>query len=412
MTVSQTSHTAGHLNCPACEFVRKSMIEPEAFRILPFGVAVESWKEAHSRHIGPGTIRHYKNTTKRLNSFFAELPLNKIHIGHIEEYQRMRKEGTCWTCHGVGMIDEPAGTQRCTECEGSGGGLKKAGAVCINHECNTLSQVLARAGLWAAMSDYYHPFPIPKSKRAIALTDEEVEHLFSIGIKPKWRVALLASIVSVNTTAGPSEMLNVQLGDLDIDDTPDPRIHIRYVFAETGKNAKRDRWIPLNEVALAAVRELREIAREKGASQPTDYLFPHRAANSCKNWDPTRHMYSYRKGWNGMRKEAAKTHPRLAIVGPYVLRHTIITRLLEDKATSEETVVALAGWVSAEMKKVYSHIRNTPLRSAVDRLVKLKPQETEPTPPPAKPPQSEPTPRHGRVLEFTVRHHRRRHFGG
>lgn len=322
------------------------MIEPGAFRALKFREASAIWFDNHSRRIGVGTIRHYRDCIRALMVFFAELPLEQIHIGHFEQYQEMRLAGT--------------------------GGLGKAGPVRSNHELNALSQMLRRAGLWHAISDHYRPLPLPKAKIGVALESDEQDYLFEISsTRPKWRVAYLASLVTVNTTAGPGEILGLMLGDITL--SQDPQIHIR----QHVKNKHRDRWIPLNETAEAAIRELVEIAGRKGSHLPAHYLLPHRADRSGLSWDPARPMYGWRKAWNAMRAEAAKKYPRLATLRMYDLRHDVITRLLEDEAVSEQTVITLAGWVSQAMKKTYSHIRNKPLRSAVDRLAQRKPPQGE-----------------------------------
>jgi hypothetical protein len=50
------------------------------------------------------------------------------------------------------------------------------------------------------------------------------------------------------------------------------------------------------------------------------------------------------------------------------LRHTFITRLLEDPNNSEETVRALAGHVGRKMMEHYSHIRRKAKEAAIEGL--------------------------------------------
>jgi hypothetical protein len=50
------------------------------------------------------------------------------------------------------------------------------------------------------------------------------------------------------------------------------------------------------------------------------------------------------------------------------LRHTFITRLLENPNNSEETVRALAGHVSRKMMEHYSHIRRKAKEAAIEGL--------------------------------------------
>src|SRR5438445_5861666 len=52
----------------------------------------------------------------------------------------------------------------------------------------------------------------------------------------------------------------------------------------------------------------------------------------------------------------------------YDLRHHAITALLKNPHVSEETVEAIAGHISREMKKRYSHVRMDARRKAVSQL--------------------------------------------
>jgi len=55
------------------------------------------------------------------------------------------------------------------------------------------------------------------------------------------------------------------------------------------------------------------------------------------------------------------------------LRHTFITRLLENPNNSEETVRALAGHVSRKMMEHYSHIRQKAKEAAIAGLENVDP---------------------------------------
>jgi integrase len=343
------AHTPGHRTCPACDNARRAMIEPQELARLRFLEAASVWLESHRRHIGPGTVRDYEQCIRTLSLFFSELTLAEIHIGHFEQYQAMRFEGS--------------GTFT----------VMKAGASRTNHELNTLSQILTRAGLWAPIAPYYKPLPMPAPKVGRALSDPEQDYLFEVASsRPRWKVAYLGSLLSVNTTAGPGELLGIQLSDINL---ADDQVHIRWTPQEREgvKNRYRDRYIPLNETARWAIVQLIELAEKKGACLPEHYLFPHRAPNGQKGWDPTRPMYSWRTAWNKLRKKAGERYPSLATLRPYDLRHHVITQLLEDPNNSEETVVAIAGWVSENMKKVYSHVRMKPKREALAALEKKPP---------------------------------------
>src|SRR5437870_13337790 len=50
------------------------------------------------------------------------------------------------------------------------------------------------------------------------------------------------------------------------------------------------------------------------------------------------------------------------------LRHTFVSRLAENPAVSEQTIMALAGHVSKSMLARYSHIRVAAKQAAIDAL--------------------------------------------
>jgi len=85
------------------------------------------------------------------------------------------------------------------------------------------------------------------------------------------------------------------------------------------------------------------IAREKGAHLPEHFLFPHRADHEGEGADPTRHMGSYRKGWNGLRQEAAKKFPHLATVRRYDLRHSDGSIMCENPNMDQATLKKIFG---------------------------------------------------------------------
>ena len=312
------------------------MLEPRVLAALAFGEAAKVWFESHRMYIGPGTVRHYENCIRALTPFFAELQLAQIHIGHIEQYQKMRS---------------------------SGNGLHQAGPSCINHELNTLSQILERAGLWAPLAPNYKPLRLPRPKVGCALIAEEEERLFRIAASnPRWLIAYCCSLLTANTTAGPNEIRHLRLRDVDLEM---PSIQI----IEGVKNDYRRRTIPLNEPAAWAIRSLVTRAREIGSTEPEHYLLPHRARNGKKGFDPLRPISSWRGSWDKLRKAAGLPHLRL-----YDLRHHAITRLLEDGDVSERTVIELAGHVSRAMLERYSHIRMRTKQEAVQALAKKSTQ--------------------------------------
>jgi len=329
----ESEHTPGHIDCPACEWSRVRMIDPQFLVTQSFGNAAKIWLDAHRVYIAPGTVRDYEQCIRTLRVFFGELMLNAIHIGHFEQYQKMRTVGDGWP--------RPAGPSR------------------INHELNTLSQILNRAGLWAAIAPHYKPLPLPRPNIGRALEATEAERLFRIASSnSRWLVAYCCALISANTTVDGGEIRHLRLRDIHMEP---PSIDI----VEGDKNKYRRRSVPLNEPASWAMRQLLKRAKSKGALDPDHYLLPHRARNGGEGFDPTRPMFAWRGAWDKLRIAAGL--PKLRFKD---LRHHAITALLEDEDVSERTVIELAGHVSRQMLERYSHIRMRTKREAVDNLAK------------------------------------------
>ena len=308
-----------------------------------FPDAAEFWLGCHERHIRTGTIRDYKQCIRSLRPFFENFRLRDINIEHFESYQKLRTVGEGWK--------------------------RAAGPSRINHELNTLSQILARAGLWSQIAPQYKALRLPRPKVGCALSPEDEERLFRIAAsRPRWKVAYFCSILTANTTAGPGEIRHLRLCDIDPSAKPEPMIHV----VEGAKNEYRVRPIPLNEAATLAVTQLLERARKLGACQPDHYLLPHRARNGAQGFDPTRPMYDWRGAWEKLRTAAGMPHLRM-----YDLRHHAITRMLEDENVSERTVIEIAGHVSRQMLERYSHIRTKSKADAVRSLSKGAPVQPQ-----------------------------------
>jgi hypothetical protein len=164
-------------------------------------------------------------------------------------------------------------------------------------------------------------------------------------------------MLSINTTAGPKEVATLRLKDVDLER------RIITVQPEGAKNPHRIRPIPLNDEAFKAAEMAVTRARRLRATEPTHYVFPFRIRTPRALFDPNRHQTSFRTAWKKMIAVAGLPRFRM-----YDLRHHAITALLENPHTSEETVEAIAGHISRQMKKRYSHVRMDAIRKAVSGL--------------------------------------------
>jgi integrase len=332
---SPLQHTLDHRSCPACDEIRRRNMDPAVLGKLPFGQAAAIWLDSR-KNINDGhhsTRFMYEQYIKALKKFFGNATLETLaDIGPIAAYQKERAAGTI-------------------------PGLRPAGPSLVNHELNTLQQILTRAGLWNKVRDWYEPLKLKPSTRGSALTPEEKARIFRLaGERSRWLVAYCCILVSANTTADIGEILHLRLQDVE---TARRTFHIR----EAIKNRHRARTLPMNDDCLWAMTTLYNRALEKGSIYPHHYLVPARASAGATGYNPLKPMGSIRTAWEALRKAAGLEDKRLKD-----FRHTAITDLLSNPNIAERTVIELAGHVNNKMLDVYSHQRVSAKFSAVDAL--------------------------------------------
>jgi len=291
---------------------------------MTFFEASARWLETRKPVLREGTFRAYCYHIHTLNRYFAEIKLDKIHVGHMRDYQQARGEnrGDMW--------------------------MANAGPSIINHELSVVQQVLKRARLWAPLADVYEPLPLPSFQKPKVLNEAEERHLFAVAAsRPEWELALLVAKLTRNTTAAGSELRHLRFDDVILD-SGEPRITIN---PATAKNAFRGRVIGLNDTAKATIESCMERARKLGSHLPEHYIFPKRITRG--RYDPCQPAStSWIRSFQEMRDAAG--FPWLT---PHCFRHMAITVMLE-KGAAPETVRHIAGHVSEQMMKHYSHNRH------------------------------------------------------
>lgn len=305
---------------------KEDLVKTAVLTELGFADAARAWLESRRPYLSPRTQSDYFDYIKTLSTFFAETRLPEITSDQIRAYQRMR--------------------------------MNRAGGSCINHECSVLQQMLKRIGRWPDISTDYQPLPLPKESPHRALTQAEEDRLYRVGpTNPNWEVAFCAFVISINSTVGPGELRHVRLCDVDLVE------RTFRIQPEGAKNEGRIRVIPLNQRAWSAMEYLLTRARNLGACYPHHYVLPFRIHRN--HYDPQRPC----KGWR-------TAHNQLCgacgiRISPYSFRHHAITKLLENPEVSEETTEAIAGHISHQMKKRYSHTRMHVRRAAVEALERV-----------------------------------------
>lgn len=156
--------------------------------------------------------------------------------------------------------------------------------------------------------------------------------------------------LALNTGMRDKTMKNVQWWRLDF---------LRRIVTVGGDktNAGTGRTIPMNDFLFQILVEYRRWYEAKVSRIAPDlFVFPF---GRDTHWDAKRPITSFKTVWENVRDKAGLK------VRLHDLRHTLITKLAEDPTTSDETIMAIAGWVSRRMMTHYSHIRMEAKRKAL-----------------------------------------------
>ncbi len=303
-------------------------ITPLQFRTLSFEDAASRWLEIKQMQVRkPRTIEMYRWYLRSLEAYFKGTLLSQIHIGQILEYQHQRR--------------------------------LSAGPSCVNHEINTLSQILRHADLWDLIEKHYRPLPLPNWTPPKVLTAEEEEKFFRIAASnPDWRVAYWAVSLTNNTSAMGTELRHLQLKHLLLDDGT-PRI---FIPDDKVKNEFRSRVVPLNSVALKQIQRIGQRAKQLGAWHPDHYIFPFRVKRGTYDVTRPASPYFIRSAFRSMRQVTG-----LDWLQPRNFRNQIITKLFEA-GTPDETIISIAGHQSIKMSRYYSRIRITAKAEALNAI--------------------------------------------
>ena len=158
--------------------------------------------------------------------------------------------------------------------------------------------------------------------------------------------------------------LNAGMRDKEIRTLTWEQINFEKSFLAVGRSKTEGgegRTIPLNSALLPVLLEYAEWYKEKfGARRPEWYVFPF---GKPQPTDPARHVTTLKTVWTRVRENAGVTgrwHDN---------RHTLVTELAESGA-GDQTIMDIAGHVSKQMLKHYSHIRMEAKRSALESIVK------------------------------------------
>ena len=335
---------------------KEGRLTPEShdFSRLPFPQAVERWLEEKKPRVAPKTIITECERSDAPKKFFGPVRLSQLTAESILAYIRSRTE------HGIANAT-------------------------VNRELDIIRGVLKRARLWYRVAEDVKPLPVRHNIGRAMPHEEKVRLLKTAASRPEWQTARLAMILALNTTMRGCELKGLHWRDMDFIERT---LTIR---RSTTKTDAGERVIPLNAEAWAAMLELRDRVKLLlgQVPEPDWYVFPH--AEGLTMPDPTRPMSGWRTAWRSLtraircpccgelqragltcRNQQCKADIRgvrssTAGLRFHDLRHHAITELAESQI-GDQVIMDIAGHVSRDMLRHYSHIRLEAKRRALDVL--------------------------------------------
>ena len=295
----------------------------QQFGRMAFSQAADVYATERLSHLAPRSAQTEMERMKPFKGYFGATSLSRLSADSIRQYVAHRKSA-------------------------------RLSNRTINMEVGCLSRILKRGKRWHLLAEEIKPLP-ERHDIGRALTPAQKENLLkTASSKPEWQIAYLAMTIALNTTMRACEIRGLKWRDIDFIDSV---IEVRKSKTQAGA-----RLIPLNNDALGAILSLRRNVKRLFGDLPSPdwYIFPHAEGNSKP--DPTRPMSSWRTAWRSLTRKAG-----LAGLRFHDLRHHAITELAES-STSEQTIMSIAGHVSARMLAHYSHVRLQAKRVAVSAL--------------------------------------------
>lgn len=226
----------------------------------------------------------------------------------------------------------------------------------INEEVGFLLRLLpvAHSGAIRAQLKLQKVLKLKTTKRVgKAFSPEEKDGLVAAAKAAKRsRGIFLATMLAQHAGLRDKEIRTLQWGRFDLSKR-------MLTVGESKTAAGTGRTIPLNHELLAVAKEYSTWYADRFGTPKSDwYVFPF---GRPRPNDPTRPQTSLKTAWRNARA-TAKVQGRF-----HDNRHTFVTDLAESGA-SDQVIQDLAGHVSRDMVKHYSHIRTEAKRKAVNAL--------------------------------------------
>jgi integrase len=304
---------------------------------LPLKEVAEKYFALKLADNAAGTVARERRMFKRVLRFFGpNLPIRRVNLGMIEEYQKMRRV-------------EISPTMR-----------KPVSARTVNYEMQLLRGAMTYADCWTdTLEARYKPLRQAKPKVGKAAGKERLKHLLATAKTRRiFEVAMYAAAVAAGTGCRGCEIRNLQIGDIQLEQG------IIVVRAEIAKN-RQEREPQLMALAAWGLRNLLERAKRLGATAPSHYLLPLNIRKSNllvkdtdQKWDVTRPMVTWVKAWRRLTAQCNMKGFRF-----HDLRHTFRT-LGAEAGVPLEVMMAQLGHMDRETSLEYVHIQQRALQRA------------------------------------------------
>jgi integrase len=236
----------------------------------------------------------------------------------------------------------------------------------VNLEISTLRQILRAHGLWAGIGDHIRHL---RERQDIgrAIPHNEETRLLDAIRQSRSPALLPMFILAVDTGLRADELRHLRHRDLNLNWNNGTIERGLLTVSKSKTECGTGRTVPFTRRACAVLTLwLSRFPR----TELEDYVFPAYRVGLCGNgraphaygFEQSQPIGEWKKAWNDVCQKAGVKYRW------HDLRHTFISRIAENPAVSEQTIMALAGHVSKAMLARYSHIRQAAKQTAIAGL--------------------------------------------
>jgi len=304
-----------------------------------FKLAAEQWLST-KQNLSRFTGLHYRQYVTSLSAEFADRLICDIRLEDIAALQQKRRAAAL-------------------------------GNRTINAENQALRQILKHFGLWGNLQGRVRFLREPKDTgRAVSHADET--RLLQAANKNRSPALLPRLILALDTGLRANEMRHLRYRDLKLAWRDGAIKHAWLTVSCSKTEGGTGRTVPLTRRACAVLT----LWLSRFSDAPADgFVFPRHQIGFAGDKrlpfvyavDFTRPGSDWKSAWTAACR-SVDLHYRW-----HDLRHTFVSRLAENPAVSEQTIMALAGHVSKSMLARYSHIRSQAKQAAIEALEAARP---------------------------------------